>query len=272
MIKAEVKPEVKGDVKPVVSAGGTIMLAPAPAPTAAPAKPPIDPATVAGKSVCPMCREFFSPGQVLTLDQAQMIKRQEELQRAANEQKALGRTELSSKIRALFSEFDAAARADSTWKAVVFSQWTQMLDRVGDALRDRHVAYVRLDGSMAAAARRKAITSFREDPKVQVFLISLKAGGLGLNLTAANKVVLLDPWWNPAQEDQAVDRIHRLGQKRNVEIIRMLVRGSVEERIMELQSKKREMMNAALQSSGTARQNREKIKEERLSELSILFK
>lgn len=79
------------------------------------------------------------------------------------------------------------------------------------------------------------MSSFRDDPSVKVFLISLKAGGLGLNLTAANKVVLIDPWWNPAQEDQAVDRIHRLGQTRPVEIVRFIARGSLEERILDLQ-------------------------------------
>jgi SNF2 family DNA or RNA helicase len=101
------------------------------------------------------------------------------------------RTPPSSKVLALLDEFDAAGRQDPNWKMVVFSQWTSMLDLVQSALQERRIMAVRLDGSMQVQARQRAIRLFREDPSVKVFLISLKAGGLGLNLTAANKVVLI---------------------------------------------------------------------------------
>jgi superfamily II DNA or RNA helicase len=129
-------------------------------------------------------------------------------------------------------------------KALVFSQWTSMLDRVEPRLRALGIDWVRLDGS--TRDRQTVIDKFQADDGPPVFLLSLKAGGTGLNLTAADYVVHLDPWWNPAVEQQATDRAHRIGQDKPVVSCRLIAEGTVEERILELQEAKRDLADAAL--------------------------
>ena len=131
-------------------------------------------------------------------------------------------------------------------KALVFSQFTSMLAIVKKHLDRRGVVYEYLDGQ--TRDRKERVNRFQTDPDCGVFLISLKAGGLGLNLTAADYVFLLDPWWNPAVEAQAIDRAHRVGQTRNVFAYRLICRNSVEEKIAELQGQKRSLADAILQS------------------------
>ncbi|MBT2556954.1 DEAD/DEAH box helicase family protein [Hymenobacter sp. ISL-91] len=121
-------------------------------------------------------------------------------------------------------------------KVLVFSQFVKHLDLVRTALDERQLAYAYLDGN--TRDRHKEVTRFQETPELRVFLISLKAGGVGLNLTAADYVFLLDPWWNPAVEAQAVDRAHRIGQERTVFTYKFITRGTVEEKILALQRKK----------------------------------
>jgi SNF2 family DNA or RNA helicase len=136
-------------------------------------------------------------------------------------------------------------------KALVFSQWTSMLDLVEPALRARRIAWARLDGSTVDRAGVVARFSAPEGPPV--FLLSLKAGGTGLNLTAADYVFHLDPWWNPAVEDQATDRAHRIGQERPVVSCRLIAEDTVEERILALQEQKRGLARAALDEEALAR-------------------
>ncbi|CEM22822.1 unnamed protein product [Vitrella brassicaformis CCMP3155] len=131
-------------------------------------------------------------------------------------------------------------------KCVVFSQFTKFLDIIQRGLQDRRVPFVRLDGKMTKDRRQAAINSFDNDPHIRIFLVSLKAGGLGLNLTAANSVMLVDTWWNPAGEDQAVDRVHRIGQDREVHMQRILVRGSVEEKMLAVHDKKRQLAEGVM--------------------------
>lgn len=131
-------------------------------------------------------------------------------------------------------------------KALVFSQFTSMLAIVREHLDKAGIVYEYLDGQ--TRDRKKRVERFQSDEKCGVFLISLKAGGLGLNLTSADYVFLLDPWWNPAVEAQAIDRAHRLGQNRNVFAYRMIVRDTVEEKIAELQSKKRQLADGILEA------------------------
>jgi SNF2 family DNA or RNA helicase len=131
-------------------------------------------------------------------------------------------------------------------KALVFSQFTSMLSIVRKHLDRRGVVYEYLDGQ--TRDRRERVNRFQTDPACCVFLISLKAGGLGLNLTAADYVFLLDPWWNPAVEAQAIDRAHRVGQTRKVFAYRLICRGTVEEKIAELQEQKRSLADAILQA------------------------
>jgi non-specific serine/threonine protein kinase len=124
-------------------------------------------------------------------------------------------------------------------KALIFSQFLGMLALIKEKLNQLGVKYVYFDGSTSAPDREKAIQSFQNDSSVRVFLISLKAGGLGLNLTAADYVYIVDPWWNPAVEQQAIDRTHRIGQDKNIFAYRMICKDTIEDKIIQLQEKKR---------------------------------
>ena len=127
----------------------------------------------------------------------------------------------------------------SDHKALVFSQFLGMLALIKEKLNELGVAYEYFDGSTSATDRQKAIERFQNDPECRVFLISLKAGGVGLNLTAADYVYIVDPWWNPAVEQQAIDRTHRIGQTKNIFAYRMICKDTVEDKILSLQEKKR---------------------------------
>jgi SNF2 family DNA or RNA helicase len=129
-------------------------------------------------------------------------------------------------------------------KALVFSQFTSFLALVRERLDAEGIVYEYLDGQ--TRDREAHVRRFQEDPDCPVFLISLKAGGLGLNLTAAEYVFLLDPWWNPAVEAQAIDRAHRIGQVRHVFAYRLLAKDTVEEKVAELQQTKRDLADAIL--------------------------
>ncbi|KAL4563176.1 hypothetical protein LXL04_027212 [Taraxacum kok-saghyz] len=152
--------------------------------------------------------------------------------------KALG----SSKIKAALHFLQSISVNE---KAIVFSQWTRMLDLLEVCLEDSSIGYRRLDGTMSVHARDKAVTEFNTLPDVSVMIMSLKAASLGLNMVAACHVILLDLWWNPTTEDQAIDRAHRIGQTRPVTVLRLTVKDTVEDRILALQEKKREMVAAA---------------------------
>ncbi|KAF6154507.1 hypothetical protein GIB67_028399 [Kingdonia uniflora] len=130
-------------------------------------------------------------------------------------------------------------------KAIVFSQWTRMLDLLEAQLKNSSIQYRRLDGTMSIIARDKAVKDFNTLPEVSVMIMSLKAASLGLNMVAACHVILLDLWWNPTTEDQAIDRAHRIGQKRPVTVVRLTVKDTVEDRILALQQKKRMMVASA---------------------------
>ncbi|MFT3928369.1 MAG: DEAD/DEAH box helicase [Myxococcales bacterium] len=154
----------------------------------------------------------------------------------------------SSKLDVLLETLDEALSEGH--KALVFSQWTSLLDLVEPHLEGRNVRFVRLDGS--TADRAAVVREFQDDPGVGVMLLSLKAGGVGLNLTAADHVFLMDPWWNPAAEDQAADRAHRIGQDRPVLVHRLVAKDSVEERILVLQEKKRALSAVATDGAEAA--------------------
>lgn len=145
--------------------------------------------------------------------------------------------------------------AEGPVKTIVFSQWTGMLDLVETSLNESCIQYRRLDGTMSLAARDRAVKDFNTDPEVMVMLMSLKAGNLGLNMVAACHVILLDLWWNPTTEDQAVDRAHRIGQTRPVTVSRLTIKDTVEDRILALQEEKRKMVASAFgedQTGGSA--------------------
>nr|XP_043623505.1 helicase-like transcription factor CHR28 [Erigeron canadensis] len=140
-------------------------------------------------------------------------------------------------------------------KAIVFSQWTKMLDLLEACLEDSSIKYRRLDGTMSIQDRDKAVKDFNTRPEVTVMIMSLKAASLGLNMVSACHVLLLDLWWNPTTEDQAIDRAHRIGQTRPVSVLRFTVKDTVEDRILALQQKKRSMVASAFgeDETGTSR-------------------
>ncbi len=154
----------------------------------------------------------------------------------------------SSKVDLLLARIEQAV--DDGHKALVFSQWTSLLDRVEPHLGRARVDFARLDGT--TRERGEVVERFQDDDGPPVMLVSLKAGGTGLNLTAADHIFLLDPWWNPAVEDQAADRAHRIGQTRPVVVHRLIARDTVEERILELHARKRALSDVALGGSGQA--------------------
>lgn len=160
----------------------------------------------------------------------------------------------SAKTSAILAELDAiraAAAAEGTppEQTVVFSQFTTFLDIVGPKIDAAGHVALRLDGSQTLATRARVVQEFRRG-EASVLLVSLKAASLGLNLNCASRVILVDPWWNAAVEDQAIDRCHRIGQTREVRVIRMIVRDTVELRIQALQEQKRAIAQAALGDGG----------------------
>jgi superfamily II DNA or RNA helicase len=152
----------------------------------------------------------------------------------------------SSKVDALLDALEEASA--NQHKSIVFSQWTSLLDLVEPELRARSLGFVRLDGE--TEDRGRVVAQFQADDGPPVFLSSLKAGGTGLNLTAADHVFLLDPWWNPAAEDQAADRAHRMGQLRPVTVYRLIAKDTIEEGIVALQSHKRGLSETILAEGG----------------------
>lgn len=154
--------------------------------------------------------------------------------------------EPSAKLDALFAELPGLIEKGQ--KALVFSQFTSFLAIVRKELDARGIVYEYLDGK--TRNRKERVERFQADAGCPVFLISLKAGGLGLNLTAAEYVYLLDPWWNPAAEAQAIDRAHRIGQDKPVFAYRFIAEGTIEERIAELQRRKRKLAESVISGDG----------------------
>jgi superfamily II DNA or RNA helicase len=137
---------------------------------------------------------------------------------------------------------------ESQRKVLIFSQFTQMLDIVSATLKDRNIQHLYLSGK--TRNRQSLVDSFNTDPALPVFLISLKAGGTGLNLASAETVIIFDPWWNPSVENQAIDRAHRIGQTKTLNVYRLLTIGTIEEKIQALKEKKQQLFDAVVGESG----------------------
>ncbi|GAB2217693.1 hypothetical protein Drorol1_Dr00000897 [Drosera rotundifolia] len=170
----------------------------------------------------------------------------------------------SSKVSKLLKCLESIRASGSGEKSIVFSQWTTFLDLLEIPLRRRGICFLRFDGKLSQKNRVNVLHEFNETPEITVLLMSLKAGGVGLNLTAASNVFLMDPWWNPAVEEQAIMRIHRIGQKRTVVVRRFIVKDTVEERLQQVQAKKQMMISGALTD--------EDVRSARLEELKMLFR
>ncbi|KAI5463322.1 SNF2 family DNA-dependent ATPase [Mariannaea sp. PMI_226] len=182
-----------------------------------------------------------------------------------------------TKTRALIEDLlksKAASEANPSeppFKSVVFSGWTSHLDLIELGLNAVGITFTRLDGSMSRVARTAAMDRFREDNNVHVILVSIMAGGLGLNLTAGNNVYVMEPQYNPAAEAQAIDRVHRLGQKRPVRTIRYIMRDSFEEKMLELQEKKKKLASLSMDGQNKALDKAEAARQ-KLMDLRSLFK
>ena len=150
----------------------------------------------------------------------------------------------SAKIEAALNIVNMAIAENR--KVLIFSQFTSVLQKLGSELSEKNIGYLYLDGSTKANKRVEMVKEFNESEDLKIFLISLKAGGTGLNLTSSDLVLHFDPWWNPAIEDQATDRAHRIGQQNIVEVIKLIAKDSVEENIIRLQEDKRELINKVI--------------------------
>ncbi|XP_064021634.1 helicase-like transcription factor isoform X3 [Pogoniulus pusillus] len=176
----------------------------------------------------------------------------------------------SSKINALMHALIELRREHPAAKSLVVSQFTTFLSLIENPLKESGFAFTRLDGSMAQKKRVEAIQCFQSSHagSPTVMLLSLKAGGVGLNLTAASRVFLMDPAWNPAAEDQCFDRCHRLGQKQNVIVTKFIVKDSVEENMLKIQNKKRELAAGAF---ATKKPSASEVKQAKINEIKTLI-
>ncbi|WP_375316829.1 DEAD/DEAH box helicase [Spiroplasma endosymbiont of Virgichneumon dumeticola] len=137
-------------------------------------------------------------------------------------------------------------------KILIFSQFTCVLKNIAPICEKLNINFLYLDGSTKTQSRLAMVEEFNNDKNISVFLISLKAGGVGLNLTSADVVIHFDPWWNPSTENQATDRAHRIGQKKVVQVIKLITKGTIEEKIITIQDKKRAMIDSVIDSSDDA--------------------
>ena len=147
----------------------------------------------------------------------------------------------SAKTQALLTHLKNNRKQDPRGKTVVFSQFTSFLDLIEPALARDHIPFLRFDGSMAQKARATVLAEFTASVKPYVLLLSLRAGGVGLNLTCARNVFMMDPWWSFAVEAQAIDRVHRMGQEGSVKVVRFVVEDSIEEKMLRIQERKKFM-------------------------------
>lgn len=250
----------------------------------------IAPILARGHNTCPLCRSVITKETVFPLPPKPAEREEEEeenteaddLENEAQNQGGAGKdtSHASTKIDALRDILVGLLHKDPTTRIIVFSQWTRFLvrcafralsmltwkDLIEPMLTENGIIFSRFDGSLSKNKRDAAVDSF-QNGESHVFLASLKSACFGLNLTAANRVVMMDSWWNPSVEDQAVDRVYRLGQKRDVEIIRLSIKGSIEERVIAGQQAKREM---AAKAFGESRGLGKKLKENRLEDLKEL--
>lgn len=193
---------------------------------------------------CPMCRAELESFGSTTVKPAVETSAISEPPAQTEADKASLEKNTSSKVEQLLQILAASAK-DKTNKTIIFSQWTSFLDLIEVHLTAEGYKYTRIDGSMSAVTRDASLEALDNDPETTIMLASLSVCSVGLNLVAANQVIMADSWWAPAIEDQAVDRVHRLGQKRETTVFRLVVEDSVEERVLGIQSDKRKLMAMA---------------------------
>ncbi|KAI9369455.1 SNF2 family N-terminal domain-containing protein [Aspergillus egyptiacus] len=229
---------------------------------------------------CSVC-EGWIPASYSTITASgleEYVMEQAQAKQTRKQAKTLGEYEgPHTKTKALVSHLLSTAgesaklpEGEPPLKSVVFSAWTSHLDLIEIALRDNGITgFTRLDGTMSLAARNKALDAFRDDDNITVLLATIGAGGVGLNLTAASKVYIMEPQYNPAAVAQAVDRVHRLGQKREVTTVQFLMKESIEEKIFELAKKKQQLADMSL---NRGKLDKSEVQESRMREYRSLFK
>ncbi|XP_035529657.1 helicase-like transcription factor [Morone saxatilis] len=198
------------------------------------------------KARCPLCRNEIKSSELVEFPQEEM-----EEESSTNSEK--WRT--SSKVQALLGNLLRLRCEDSSIKCLVVSQFTRFLTVLETPLREHGFSFVRLDGNMSQKRRAQVIQEFQSSAadSPAIMLLSLKAGGVGLNLTAASRVFLMDPAWNPATEEQCIDRCHRLGQKKKVVVTKFIVKDSVEESMVKIQRQKQDLVEKAFGPTNTDR-------------------
>ncbi|OIV99204.1 hypothetical protein TanjilG_19700 [Lupinus angustifolius] len=215
----------------------------------------IDFSTSLGRVSCPSCSKLLTVD--LTSNMVAGVHANKTTIKGFRSSSILNRIQLenfqtSTKIEALREEIRFMVERDGSAKGIVFSQYTSFLDLINYALNKSGVSCVQLNGQMSLPARDAAIKRFIDNPECRIFLMSLKAGGVALNLTVASHVFLMDPWWNPAVERQAQDRIHRIGQYKPIRIVRFVIENTIEERILKLQEKKELVFEGTIGGSSEA--------------------
>ncbi|KAH8554892.1 SNF2 family N-terminal domain-containing protein [Umbelopsis sp. PMI_123] len=221
---------------------------------------------------CPQCRIRFSDGSLIPVEIFQEVhnptfKKSESLEIDITVKKPkdfVSSTKIDTMLEILAK---TKQESNGTDKTVIFTQFTNMLDLIEEPLKATGYKYVRYDGSLTVKAKNNAVQALRDDPETTIMLTSMKCGSLGLNLTAANRVILLDIWWNPALENQAIDRVHRIGQTKDVDVHRILIKDTIEDKIVELQKKKQAIADSALNPGTTNEFSRLG-----LNELLLLFR
>lgn len=209
---------------------------------------------------CPLCRAEIK-------DCSSLVSPATELGEDSN-QVEIDSDATSSKIEGLIRILTAKGQAEGT-KTVVFSQWTSFLDLIEPQLNQNSITFARIDGKMNSSKRDAALTKLNNDPDCTVMLASLNVCSVGLNLVAANQVILADSWWAPAIEDQAVDRVYRLGQKRPTTVWRLVMEKSIEDRVLGIQERKRKLMSTAFREKDPRKAN---DRRERLADLETLIR
>ncbi|GAA5865684.1 hypothetical protein JCM8547_002749 [Rhodosporidiobolus lusitaniae] len=242
----------------------------------------IEQAVEAGQG-CPQCGWALKPDQIIELPPSERGATPGSYSRASSvgstRQNSVALGERTAKTEALIGLLKATPKGV---KSLVFSQWTGHLDRIEAALAEEGIATCRFDGSMRQDKREEVIKLFTTQNKSavpgskedkaspMVMLLSLKAGALGLNLTIASQVFLMDPWWQAAIEQQAIDRVNRIGQTKDIRVFQLVAEDTVESRVLDIQAKKEQMVAQAFSGSKNAPKSKEKI-ESKLEDLKTIF-
>ncbi|WPJ61512.1 hypothetical protein SMAC4_14176 [Sordaria macrospora] len=208
---------------------------------------------------CPMCRAPLSEDKLLEPAPEHLATQDEE---------ELESETKSSKTDAVLRLVKDSLGKDAGNKVIIFSQWTSFLTIIQHQLDEAGYTYTRIDGSMNTAQRDAAIRALDYDPNTRILLASLGVCSVGLNLVSANTVILADSWWAPAIEDQAVDRVHRLGQTRETNVYRLVMENTIEERVLDIQKEKRELVGKAFQEK---QDKKKKVKETRMADIMKLL-